>query len=69
MRTEVGIVEAIYSASSAPDVLKAVVRANENNAGVYRAVTRIGRLAVGQTSMLCRGAHEPRPESHCSRAG
>jgi len=36
------------SASPAPEVLKAVVRANENNAGVYGAVTRIGRLEVGQ---------------------
>jgi uncharacterized protein YcbX len=37
------------SASSAPEVLKTVVHANQNNAGVYGAVTRIGRLAVGQT--------------------
>jgi uncharacterized protein YcbX len=37
------------SASPAPEVLKAVVRANQNNAGVYGTVTRIGRLAVGQT--------------------
>lgn len=36
------------SARSAPEVLKAVVRANQNNAGVYGAVTRIGRLEVGQ---------------------
>jgi hypothetical protein len=40
------------SASSAPEVLKAVVRANQNNAGIYGAVTRIGRLAVGQTVLL-----------------
>jgi uncharacterized protein len=40
------------SASAAPEVLKAVVRANQNNAGVYAAVTRIGRLAVGQTIFL-----------------
>ena len=40
------------SASSAPEVLKAVVRANENTAGIYAAVTRIGRLAVGQTLFL-----------------
>src|SRR6267378_1260671 len=40
------------SASLAPEVLKAVVRANQNNAGVYGAVTRIGRLAVGQTILL-----------------
>ncbi|HTR65291.1 MAG TPA: MOSC N-terminal beta barrel domain-containing protein [Terriglobales bacterium] len=36
------------SASPAPEVLKAVVRANQNNAGIYGTVTRIGRLAVGQ---------------------
>ena len=40
------------SASPAPEVMKAVVRANQNNAGVYGAVTRIGRLAVGQTIFL-----------------
>jgi uncharacterized protein YcbX len=40
------------SASPAPEVLKAVVGANQNNAGVYGAVTRIGRLAVGQTIFL-----------------
>ncbi len=37
------------SARPAPEVLKAVVHANQNNAGIYGAVTRIGRLAVGQT--------------------
>ena len=40
------------SASSAPEVLKAVVRANRNNAGVYGTVTRTGRVAVGQTLRL-----------------
>jgi uncharacterized protein YcbX len=40
------------SASSAPEVMKAVVRANQNNAGIYGAVTRTGRLAVGQTILL-----------------
>jgi uncharacterized protein YcbX len=40
------------SASPTPEVLKAVVRANQNNAGIYGAVTRIGRLAVGQTIIL-----------------
>jgi uncharacterized protein YcbX len=40
------------SASPAPEVLKAVVRANQNNAGIYGAVIRIGRLAVGQTILL-----------------
>jgi hypothetical protein len=40
------------SAESEPEVLKAVVRANGNNAGVYGAVTRTGRLAVGQSIIL-----------------
>ena len=40
------------SASRAPEMMKAVVRANQNNAGIYGAVTRIGRLAVGQTVLL-----------------
>jgi uncharacterized protein YcbX len=40
------------SASPAPEVMKAIVRANQNNAGIYGAVTRIGRLAVGQTVFL-----------------
>jgi uncharacterized protein YcbX len=40
------------SASPAPEVLKAVVRANQNNAGIYGVVTRTGRLAVGQTIFL-----------------
>lgn len=46
------------TASAAPEVLKAVVRANENHAGVYGAVTRIGRLAVGQ-SIFLRAATPP----------
>jgi hypothetical protein len=40
------------SASPAPEMLKAVVRANQNTAGIYGAVTRIGRLAAGQTVFL-----------------
>jgi hypothetical protein len=40
------------SASPAPEVMKAVIRANQNTAGIYGAVTRIGRLAVGQTIHL-----------------
>jgi uncharacterized protein YcbX len=40
------------SARSAPEVLKAIARANHNNAGIYGVVTRIGRLAVGQTVSL-----------------
>jgi len=41
--------------SLAPEVLKAVVGANQNNAGIYGTVTRIGRLAVGQTILLHQG--------------
>jgi uncharacterized protein YcbX len=40
------------SARSAPEMLKAVVRANRNNAGIYGTVTRPGRVAVGQTLRL-----------------
>jgi uncharacterized protein YcbX len=47
------------TASPAPEMLKAVVRANQNNAGIYGAVIRIGRLAVGQTIFL-RAAPEKR---------
>jgi uncharacterized protein YcbX len=38
--------------SLSPEVLKAAVRANENNVGIYGTVTRIGHLAVGQTVVL-----------------
>jgi uncharacterized protein YcbX len=36
------------SANSAPEMMKAVVRTNQNNAGIYGTVVRTGRLAVGQ---------------------
>ena len=42
------------SASPAPEILKAIVRANQNHAGIYGTVTRIGRLAVGQKVLLRR---------------
>jgi hypothetical protein len=38
--------------SPAPEVMKACLRANQNNAGVYGTVTRIGRLVVGETIVL-----------------
>jgi uncharacterized protein YcbX len=41
------------TAIPAPEVQKVIVRANQNNAGIYGSVTRIGRLAVGQTIRLC----------------
>jgi uncharacterized protein YcbX len=40
--------------SPAPEFMKAVVRANQNHAGIYGSVTRIGRLAVGQAMVLRR---------------
>jgi len=36
------------TARPAPEVMKAIVRANQNNAGIYGTVIRTGRLAVGQ---------------------
>ena len=36
------------SARQTPEVLKAIVRVRDNKAGIYGAVTRRGRLAVGQ---------------------
>ena len=45
------------SAHPAPEVMKAVVRVHQNTAGIYGTVTRIGRLAVGQ-SILLHGATE-----------
>ncbi len=43
------------SARPAPEVLKAIVRVHQNTAGIYGAVTRIGRLAVGQSIFLRSG--------------
>jgi len=40
------------SARAAPEIMKAVVRLNQNTAGVYGTVIRSGRLAVGQTIRL-----------------
>ena len=45
------------SGRPAPEVLKAVVGANGNHAGVYGTVTRVGRVAVGQGVFL-RAAEE-----------
>ena len=49
------------SAAPAPEVLKAVVREHQNTAGIYGTVTRIGRLAVGQT-MILHAAEKRNPE-------
>ena len=40
------------TAVRAPEVMKTVVRAHQNTAGIYGAVTRTGRLAVGQKIFL-----------------
>jgi uncharacterized protein YcbX len=40
------------SARSAPEVMKAVVSANQNHAGIYGVVNRTGRVMVGQTIFL-----------------
>jgi uncharacterized protein len=37
------------SASPAPEVMKAIVRMNQNHAGIYGAVVRTGRFTIGQT--------------------
>ncbi len=57
------------SARPAPEVLKAVVRANQNNAGIYGAVTRIGRLAVGQTILLRAATEKGNLGDRTSRRG
>ena len=36
------------TARPAPEVMKAIVRVNQNNAGVYATVTRTGRMEIGQ---------------------
>jgi uncharacterized protein YcbX len=43
------------TASSAPEVMRTVVREHQNTAGIYGTVTRTGRLAVGQTLFLRAG--------------
>jgi hypothetical protein len=40
--------------SADPNMRKAAVRANQNHAGIYGTVTRVGRVAVGQTVALHR---------------
>jgi hypothetical protein len=49
-------------------VLKAVVRANHNNAGIYGTVTRAGLLAVGHPFTL-RGDAERKEEAHQATPG
>lgn len=40
--------------SHAPEMMKAVVRANQNHCGIYGTVTRVGQLAIGQRVFLRR---------------
>lgn len=42
------------SAVPSPEVLKTIVRVNDNNAGIYATVTRVGRLTDGQRVFLLR---------------
>ena len=46
------------TANASPEVMRAVVRANQNNAGVYGTVTRIAQLRVGQTVFLRAGSEK-----------
>jgi len=46
--------------TSDPGVLKAAVRANRNDAGIYATVTRAGKLAVGQPVFFEPSAHSGR---------
>jgi uncharacterized protein YcbX len=48
------------TAKGSPEMLKVVVRANGNNAGVYGAVTRAGRLEVGQPVFFHEGTAKDR---------
>src|SRR5438034_8828682 len=50
------------SATPAAEMLKAVVRVHQNTAGIYGAVTRTGRLAVGQTIVLHAAAGSRKPK-------
>ncbi len=46
------------TAGPAPEMLKAVVRVNQNTAGVYGTVLRIGRLSVGQAVLFHSGTEK-----------
>jgi hypothetical protein len=53
------------TAKPAPEVMKTIVRANQNHAGIYGVVTRAGTLAVGQR-IFFRAATEKRESLHSS---
>ncbi len=48
------------SGCATPEVLKSIVRTNQNNAGIYGTVIRTGRLATGQTVRLQELAEQSR---------
>lgn len=48
------------SGRSAPEVLKSIVRTNQNNAGIYCTVIRTGRLVTGQTVRFQEPAEDQR---------
>jgi uncharacterized protein YcbX len=48
----------------APEVMKAIVRVNQNHAGVYGAVTRIGRLTVSHPVLFRAARDEVRMAPH-----
>ncbi|MFN0069776.1 MAG: MOSC domain-containing protein, partial [Limisphaerales bacterium] len=50
------------SARPAPEMLKAIVGARDNKAGVYASVTRRGRVAVGQPVFFIPAAGQPARE-------
>jgi MOSC domain-containing protein len=47
------------TAQQEPRVMKAAVRLNENNAGVYASVVRTGQISVGDSVSLIIEAQEP----------
>jgi uncharacterized protein YcbX len=50
------------TAAPSPEVFKAAVRANGNNAGIYGTVTRVGRIAVGEPILFRPANEEGQPE-------
>jgi uncharacterized protein YcbX len=48
------------SARPSPEFLKTVVRTNNNQAGIYGAVIRIGQIAVGQSIIFHPGPTTPK---------
>jgi uncharacterized protein YcbX len=55
------------SASSTPEFLKTVVRTNNNKAGIYGAVIRVGQIAVGQIIIFHPGPTKPKSSQNRSQ--